>query len=272
MDFLRIFVSVFLIGILPSSAMAAQHVRGSGASAPHNIRWCGTSRALALTAAKHKSAFEPVIDIAIDRQSFVRRGWSGADLGSWNNGSMSVRNRRGLFLSAFYGLALGNPSTPNSWQEPVDDWDRGLAAHIDYAANEALQKGNFRLYIYDRLGAPTQRGVIVGRRLNEEPFNAGSCKGAIGCADGSDKIYLRTDYDWALGYRTDYGAWIKVGSKYYYNISLVIAHEVGHFFGLSHFNHEQSIMNAVAPMNNARWRNPPSLNEAITGIARKIYP
>ena len=121
---------------------------GTGRTQPGGNVGCGVSNGLGLAGAL---AWEPrttenVIDIGLDRQSFLDRGFSDEQLGRWNNGSTS--ERRGVFLSMFYALQHRNPNDPNhAWNEDVHDWDRGLGAHIDYWRKTSSRKtvSSFRL-------------------------------------------------------------------------------------------------------------------------------
>jgi hypothetical protein len=217
-----------------------------------------------------------VVDIGLDRQSFLSRGWSEEDLGRWNNGSK--RERRGLFLSMFYALQMNNANDlSHSWNEAAHDWDRGLGAHIDYWA-KAERHLPFYLYVYDNPNSPSRKGIIVGRNSGEIPFSSGRpCSGAnvIGCVEGSDIIYLRADYSWALGHRIDEPIWIKgTDERFRFNITYLIAHEAGHFFGFPHVEDDGSIMNPVIgpdPNKRPRWQVPDSqMRPLFAALARKL--
>jgi hypothetical protein len=166
-----------------------------------------------------------VMDFGIDRQSFQDRGWTDAKIGRWDPNN----KQKSLFLSAFYALQMNNSNDPNHpWNEPSDSWDRGLGAHIDYWSKHVTGKP-FHLYVYDSLQAPTLVGRIVGRRTSEDPFNGKS--NVLGIAPGKNgEIFINTDVDFALGERMDANSW--VGTKI--NLSHVIAHEAGHWFGFDH--------------------------------------
>jgi hypothetical protein len=135
---------------------------------------------------------------------------------------------------------MNNPNDPNHrWNEPCDSWDRGFGAHIDYSSKKITGKP-FNLFVYDSLQAHNLVGRIVGRRTSESPFNGKSS--VLGNAPGADgEIFINTDYvDFALGERMDVNSW--VGTKI--NLSHVIAHEAGHWFGFDHVsNCPQCMMN-----------------------------
>jgi Matrixin len=225
------------------------------------------SAATQARAAQSPQTRDRVIDITLDRQSFLNRGWTNDMLGKWNQGARS--ERKGLFLSMFYALQMGNEKAalgkPHLWDESIEDYDRGMGAHIDYFFKE--QRGlHFLMYVYDNESAPTKRAIIVGRNHTEAPFNTGPCSGpnVIGCAGDSDKIYLRTDYSWALGERLDAAAWIKKDALYYLNITYVIAHEVGHFFGFDHVNGPDAIMYAsIGGQTRQRWHDASNLYQQV---------
>jgi hypothetical protein len=204
-----------------------------------------------------------VMDFGIDRKSFLDRGWTNSQIGSWN----PINKRKSLFLSAFYALQMNNANDlKHPWNEPSHDWDRGLGAHIDFWSKHVTGKP-FNLYVYDSLQAPNLVGRIVGRRTNEAPFNGGS---AIGMApwDGGG-IFINTDVDFALGERMDVNSW--VGEKI--NLSHVIAHEAGHWFGFDHVtNCQKCMMNpAIGGDFIVRWQYKGEvMNVLFTELARKL--
>jgi hypothetical protein len=227
-----------------------------------------------------------VVDIGIDRESFTSRGWSDEQLGRWSNGSRNAPAHQGLFLSLFYAIQNMNPTEPNHpWNENVGDWDRGLGAHIDYWSNQ-LRGLRYRLYAYDNFNPPTKRGVIVGRRGNEFPFD--TRPNAIGHGGGAQEIYIRTDKEpptnedpdfvagFALGRRTDANSWIwkelPGGKKRTYtNITHLLAHEIGHFLGFPHINDENSIMFCSTSGDRVpRWQTPESTNEYFKRLVGKL--
>ena len=204
-----------------------------------------------------------VMDFGIDRQSFLDRGWTDEQIGRWN----PQDKRKSLFLSAFYALAMNNANEPNHpWNEPSHDWDRGLGAHIDYWTKQETGKP-FYLYTYDSLNAPSLVGRIVGRRTNEAPFNGSK---AIGNAPGRNgEIFINTDIDWALGERMDVNTW--VGTKF--NLSHVIAHEAGHWFGFDHTETcPKCMMNRTVGGNFfPRWQERDDImNPLFAELARKL--
>lgn len=221
-----------------------------------------------------------VVDIGLDRQSFIDRGWSNQLLGAWNDGANTERG--GLFLSMYYALQMRNPNNlDHPWTEDADDWDRGLGAHIDFWCKARRQLA-FNLYVYDHSipPPPTSRGTIIGRRGNEPPFSGGGpCSGAnvIGCAGGSQDIYLRTDFSWALGHRIDDPVWIQgVDGRWRLNITYVIAHETGHFFGFPHVENVGCIMNPSIgsdPAVRPRWQVPDNqMNPLFMNLADRFDP
>lgn len=217
-------------------------------------------------------AWEPratnyVIDIGLDRQSFLDRGFSEESLGRWNGGSHS--ERRGVFLSMFYALQNKNPNEPNHpWNEEVHDWDRGLGAHLDYW-RQSLHQKPYYLYAYDHPNPPTRRGVITARRSDEWPFKEKKAGVAGTYFANSDQIYIKSDYSsgWACGHRFDEGDLI-LGEdrKYRYNLTFIIAHEVGHFFGFDHVADKNALMHP----NVLRWWQTPKTDEMFRTVAGKI--
>lgn len=176
-----------------------------------------------------------LMDFGIDRQSFRDRGWTDAQIGRWDPNN----KRKSLFLSAFYALQMNNPNDPNHrWNEPCDSWDRGFGAHIDYSCKKVIGKP-FNLFVYDSLQAPNLVGRIVGRRTSEAPFNGRSRVLAMAPFEGGG-IFINTDINFALGERMDVNS--RVGKNI--NLSHVIAHEAGHWFGFDHVsNCPQCMMN-----------------------------
>lgn len=213
--------------------------------------------AVAASLTRKPQTVERVVDIGLDRQSFIDRGWTEDMLGSYENGSKV--KKRGIFLSMYYALQIGQPEdNKNPWHEAIGDFHRGLGAHIDYYLWEQHKK-HFRLYAYDNLNAPTRRGSIVGRKSTEAPFfDGGDCSGTnvVGCAGADDKIYIRTDYNWIFGKRLDAPVRIEENGRYYVNITYTITHEVGHFFGMNHTSSPDSIMYPVLGTNsNQSWHD-----------------
>ena len=173
-----------------------------------------------------------VMDFGIDRQSFLDRGWTNSQIGRWDPNN----KRKSLFLSAFYALQMNNPNDPNHrWNEPSNSWDRGFGAHIDYSCKKVTSKP-FNLFVYDSLQAPNLVGRIVGRRASEPPFEGTSAIGMAPWDEGG--IFINTDANFALGERMDVNSW--VGKNI--NLSHVIAHEAGHWFGFDHVSNCQQCM------------------------------
>lgn len=205
---------------------------------------------------------ERLIDVGLDRQSFLDRGWREDQIGSWSNGSTSPTNRRGLFLSMFYALQMNNAAIgPHPWNEQSNDWDRGLGAHIDWWCSSEHGFG-YRMYVYDHANPPTKRAIIVGRHSTEYPFSAGGpCSGerVIGCAGASEVIYIRTDWPYSLGRRIDDAMYVLDSDGVYrLNITYLIAHEMGHYMGFGHVQHPECIMNPTIVNNpkKQRWQIP----------------
>lgn len=247
---------------------------GSGDSTTYPSCRFSALQEIALVAGNRPQASERVIDIGLDRDSFTSRGWPEGLLGAWNNGALT--GRRGIFLSMFYALQMGDPhDLSHPWNEPTTSWDRGLSAHIDYWTQQQRHL-SYRLFVYDNYNPPTRRGVIVGRRGNEAPFfGGGPCAGAIGCAGGDDKIYVQSDFSWALGHRIDAPVWIQgPDGKWRMNISYVIAHEVGHFFGFPHVNDTGCIMNPQIGGDRHKrplWQVPENqMNPLFANLARQV--
>jgi hypothetical protein len=265
-----IILSVLSVLTVASISSATDTVLvGQGLNSPPSVG-CDVQQpsvGFALANLQRPQVTERVIDIGLDRQSFIDRGWSDSDLGRWNNGSF--RERKGLFLSMFYALQMGNDNDiKHPWNETIHSWDRGIGAHIDYYLKERHKK-QFNLYVYDNVNAPTKRGLVVGRDSTESPFNAGVCKGEniIGCAGSDDNIYIKTDYRaYVLGRRLDEPPSIQINGKYYTNITHLIAHETGHFFGMPHVstNDTDAIMNpTIGASNSQRWHDQSLEQQAL---------
>jgi hypothetical protein len=209
-------------------------------------------------------------NIGLDRQSFLDRGWTNEQLGAWDGGSFAAR--RGLFLSMFYALQNLHPQElGHPWNEQVHAWDRGLGAHIDHWKRMRCDR-EFYLYVYDNsIPLEMTNGIIVGRNSNEPPFSVGGpCfkpdSIIVGCAGGSRIIYLRTNYSYALGQRIDNPVWIQGSDgQSRFNISYLIAHETGHFFGFPHVESLDSIMNATTKKDGdrPRWQTPDHLMKPL---------
>ena len=254
--------------------MISMFVGGGVSIRPSRAIECGVERFFSLAG---ELAWEPHsthygIDIGLDRQSFLDRGFTEEQLGRWNNGSTS--ERRGVFLSMFYGLQNLNPNDPaHAWNEDVHPWDRGLGAHIDYWRRDRHNKPYF-LYAYDNPNPPTRRGVIVARNADESPFDV-KPEAVVGTYfEGGDEIYIKADAPdgWCLGHRMDEDFWIKcTDENYRMNLTYIIAHEVGHFFGFPHVDDGQSIMNANVggTSERQRWQTPQTDALFIT-LASKI--
>ncbi len=210
-----------------------------------------------------------VMDFGIDRQSFRDRGWTDSKIGRWDPNN----KRKSLFLSAFYALQMNNPNVPNHrWNEPCDSWDRGFGAHIDYSSKKITGKP-FNLFVYDSLQAPNLVCRIVGRRLNESPFSDypyNSDPGLLAIAPGENgEIFINTDGDFALGERMDVNS--RVGSRI--NLSHVIAHEAGHWFGFDHVsNCPQCMMNpSLGGSFVPRWQYKGEvMDKLFNELARKL--
>lgn len=170
------------------------------------------------------------MNFAIDRTSFLDRGWSESDIGTFD-----PRNKRkSLLLSAFYALQMNNPhDIDHPWNEKSDGWDRGLSAHIDYWCNSVTGK-TFEIYVYESIeSAPHVTGTIVGRRSTETPFKERG-RGVIGVAPGRrGEIWINTDARFAFGERMDVNSWVP-SAGFRINLSQLLAHEAGHWFGFAH--------------------------------------
>lgn len=205
-------------------------------------------------------------NIGLDRQSFLDRGWTNEQLGAWNGGSFGAR--RGLFLSMFHALQNLHPQElGHAWNEQVHAWDRGFGAHIDHWKRARCDR-EFYLYVYDSsIPLILTNGIVVGRNSNEPPFSGGgqcSTPNTIGCAGGGRTIYLRTDYSYSLGTRIDNSVWILGSDQMFrFNISYLIAHECGHFFGFPHVPSSESMMNATLGPNRPRWQTPDNLMKPL---------
>jgi hypothetical protein len=208
------------------------------------------------------------IDIGLDRQSFIDRGWTDAQLGRWNNGA--TQDRKGLFLSMFYALQMNNPSIGiHPWNEGCNDWDRGLGAHIDFWTKDK-HGFPYQLYVYDYPVPPKRQGVIVGRTSNEAPFAGGgpcSIPNAIGCAGGgSDLICVNTSASFSLGRRIDdLSIVLDNDGQHRINLTYLLAHEVGHFYGFDHINDSSNIMFPSIGGNNLRpkWQTPEGISNPM---------
>jgi hypothetical protein len=205
-----------------------------------------------------------IMDFGIDRQSFRDRGWTDSQIGHWDPNN----KRKSLFLSAFYALQMNNPNDLNHrWNERSHDWDRGLGAHIDYWSKQVTRKP-FNLFVYDSLQAPNLVARIVGRRTSEAPFNGKSS--VLGNAPGQNgEIFINTDGNFAIGERMDVNSW--VGKNI--NLSHVIAHEAGHWFGLDHVtNCEQCMMNpSIGGTFSPRWQlKSEVMNPLFIELAKKL--
>src|SRR5947209_4338383 len=60
----------------------------------------GTGIGFGLVNLNNPQTTDRTVDIGLDRQSFLSRGWSNQQLGAWDNGAAT--DRGGLFLSIFY--------------------------------------------------------------------------------------------------------------------------------------------------------------------------
>ena len=79
----------------------------------------------------------------------------------------------------------------------------------------------------------------------------------------------------ALGCRMDKPSWIwkkeDGGRRTYLNLSHLIAHEVGHFFGFPHINDENSIMYcSLGADKPQRWQEPEPYNLFFKALAYKL--
>jgi hypothetical protein len=205
-----------------------------------------------------------VASIGIDRQSFLDRGWPNERLGAWNGGSSVAR--RGLFLSMFYALQNLHPQElGHPWNQGVHPWDRGLGAHIDHWKRLRCER-EFYLYVNDHpIPLVGMAANVVGRTSNEMPFTQGPCgpkpgREILGCAGQFSTIFIRTDYSYSLGQRIDEPVWIRGSDGMYrINISYIIAHECGHFFGFPHVSSPANMMFESLPQIDAerpRWQTP----------------
>lgn len=237
------------VGIAVPGASAGQH--RCGFSSPAQPQW---------GAINDPFTTDRVVDICLDRASFLARGWNNSELGRYGNGEIDPANRRGLFLSMFYALQMGNPHTgPHPWDEPVATNDRGLGAHIDHWVGTRGKQ--FQLRVWDDEWAPHRKGIIVGRNLDEYPFKGEGALTLGYYVSGQDKIFVRADYPFALGHRIDEPTNVEDSTTgdVRPNITYVIAHEMGHFFGFRHLmtNNQLCMMNPIVDYSpRMYWQQP----------------
>ncbi len=187
-----------------------------------------------------------VLNVGLDRGSFLRRGYTNQQLGGWQGGNPA--SKRGVFLSLFYALQLNNPNERNNpWNENenVENKFRGLGAIIDSHAKAQYgpQKAYF-INVFDNDRLEGLDAVIVGRNLDEAPFNdEKQCKDGLGCAaPGQKNIYIRADANWTLGLRLDKPYYARGTTATQVNLTHVLAHQVLHFLGFPHQEAKDSIL------------------------------
>jgi hypothetical protein len=175
----------------------------------------------------------------------------------------------------FYALENDNPNFPDHpWNEKGDPRDRGLGAHIDYWLRVKNSPG-CNIHVWDGNETPKRvRGLIVGRRGDEEPFKSQG-PNAVGLAGAGCEIYIRTDYAlWVLGKPMTEKCEVQTTDGVRCNITYLIAHEAGHFFGFPHVDDAHSIMNPQLtdpPDDRPRWQLPyPSMDVLFTELAQRI--
>jgi hypothetical protein len=222
------------------------------------------------------------VDVGLDRQSFLDRGWKDGQLGTLNtvgNSSFTVT------VSLLYAVQVGDVSVNRDkghahreavlshLRGKVEGEYRGLGAQIDDRARAA--KRFFHMYAYDVPNPPTRRFSVVCRNRNEYPFNQkGPFQSAAGVAPGPNgEIFIAatlTDgYAWALGEKLDKGGAWQEGTQWKLNLTTVISHEAGHCFGLDHINVPGSIMQAECGPGKRSWGGD-ELSKAISQIASHV--
>ena len=115
----------------------------------------------------------------------------------------------------------------------------------------------------------------MARNADESPFDK-KPDGVIGTVfEGQDEIYIKADAEdgWCLGHRMNEDFWIKCSDdKYRMNLTYIIAHEVGHFFGFPHVDDDQSIINATVGGRDERQRwQTPQTDQLFVTLVGKIH-
>lgn len=186
-----------------------------------------------------------VLNVGLDRSSFLRRGYTNQQLGGWQRGDATAK--RGVFLSLFYAFQLLNPNERNNpWNEgeSVQDQYRGLGAIID--AHAKAQYGPQKSYFINVFDNDRLEGldvVITARNLDEAPFNdEKACKDGLGCsAPGQKIVYVRADVNWTLGQRLDKPYFTRAMNTQV-NLTHILVHHVLHFLGFPHQDAKDSIL------------------------------
>ncbi|MBL8207948.1 MAG: matrixin family metalloprotease [Blastocatellia bacterium] len=145
---------------------------------------------------------------------------------------------------------------------------------MDYWCKQIIKKP-FNLFVYDSLGKSFVTGTIVGRSSKDYPFNTRP-SGVIGVAPGPNgEIFIKTDYEWALGERMDANSW----ADRKINLSHVIAHEAGHWFGFDHVRKDERgddcktciMYPSIGGGHSPKWQTASKItNSLFEQLARKL--
>lgn len=218
------------------------------------------------------SFFTPTVDMVLDRDSFLKRGWREDWLGTL--GDVGKPGSQTVYISMVHALNvdLGNGNNLNQMN---------LGELIKHYAKQNNKE--FGLHVYEgtkgKDSPPNMRGRIVARKRNEYPFNEKGLEQAIGAAPGPEgEIYILADLQlplrWGLGWgMTDEGGRPYQGKNdgsYEINLTHVIAHEMGHCFGIGHFDSEESVMHSAHQWGANTWQKPRGLVDALNGVVGKI--